>query len=483
MDLHLKEGFEYRASDLVATYTGLGVLSTDCGAHIACQFQADQEFSGGVQVILHHILPTDFAFHVIPLMETGAGVAFRGRTNSGATLVMASDHAGRPLALDADGYGSIYFLPHKVTVYDKRSRTILYRFLLTNFAFSPFTHLGEPPHQPPPHVLSLNIDAQTVKIEIRPLPDYVDRIVRLWQTRAIIPTCELEITPPEGSPSAWPFHLVAKVCKLLSVAAGTVIEWIVADGLDQETQRTHSIHAARRTKPFCSLPIIPINELGYEANSRILQTFLQEGLEQISGHDGHLINGLIAAFLDARLEGDYLESRGIKTVVVLEMLKNLFTDEYCQTEWNSLLPRSLRRNISNIIQCALKERKIESGPSQAVQEALGQLSRPTFKRIMLYMIGKLALVEKDSLVKGVMQARNSLVHTGQFLSMRDPEKAKEQGFTDAVHEFFLLLSFADRVLLRVLGYSGVYTDYSECTQLRFFSVMQELPVRPGDSAT
>src|ERR1039457_6667420 len=118
MDQRLKEGFAYRASDTVATYSGAGALSTEGGTRIACQFQADQEFSGSVQVMLRHILPTDFAFHLLPLLESGAGVTFRGTTESGATLVMASASAGRPLALDADGYGSMYYLPHKLTVHD-----------------------------------------------------------------------------------------------------------------------------------------------------------------------------------------------------------------------------------------------------------------------------------------------------------------------------------------------------------------------------
>ena len=70
----------------------------------------------------------------------------------------------------------------------------------------------------------------------------------------------------------------------------------------------------------------------------------------------------------------------------------------------------------------------------------------------------------------------SLVHTGQFVSAKDPEKAKALGFTDAAHEFFALLTFVDRILLRVVGHAGMYMNYSGCSLQRFSPVIEELPV-------
>lgn len=276
MQLQLKEGFAYRSHNAVATYDGSGFLATESGTRIACQFRADQEYSGVVQVVFHRILPPDFAFHLLPSIETGASASFRGTTAGGATVIMDPERGGRPLSLDDQGYGSMYFLPRKIAVYEKAPPTTCHRFLLTNFTFSPFTHLGEPPHHPPPHRLSLKIDGQYVETEIKPLQDYVQRVVTLWQTRAIIPTCELQIPTVPDTPQEWPFDLAGRICGLLSVAAGTTIEWILADGLNEHNERTRSVHAARRTKPFCSLPVVPIKEFGYDANRRMLQEFLQK---------------------------------------------------------------------------------------------------------------------------------------------------------------------------------------------------------------
>lgn len=112
----------------------------------------------------------------------------------------------------------------------------------------------------------------------------------------------------------------------------------------------------------------------------------------------------------------------------------------------------------------------------AVRDKLGQWD-PSFRRVVLYMIEQLGLVEDEKSVKAIVASRNSLVHTGQFLSVKDPAKGKDLGFADAEHKFFTLLSFVDRILLRIVGHLGMYTNYSECSMSRFAPVMESLPVR------
>jgi hypothetical protein len=180
--------------------------------------------------------------------------------------------------------------------------------------------------------------------------------------------------------------------------------------------------------------------------------------------------------LDARLETDYAEARGIKTAVVMEMLKNLFINEYSSKVWEPLLPQSLRKNIRTVIKRALKESSIPSEAGSVVEEKLAGFD-PSFRRLVLYMIEQLGLIEDETTVKAIVAARNNLVHTGQFVSVKDPVKGKDLGFLDAGHEFFSLLSFVDRILLRVVGYHGVYADYSDCSISRFSRVIKGLPVR------
>lgn len=131
MLVRLKEGFAFNSQDAVASYEGTGYLAIENGARIACQFRADQDGNSMVQLLCHRILPNEFAFHLLALLDTGGSAGFRGTTAAGLTVVMDTERGGRPLSLDSDGYGSMYFLPGKIAVFDKEPPTNSHRYLLT----------------------------------------------------------------------------------------------------------------------------------------------------------------------------------------------------------------------------------------------------------------------------------------------------------------------------------------------------------------
>jgi hypothetical protein len=300
-----------------------------------------------------------------------------------------------------------------------------------------------------------------MEVEIRPLDDYVDRIVRIQQTRAILPTASLVLKTASTMPPPWCHEAAHKICRLISLAAGTVVEWIRADGFDPEVNKHYRFHSAGAAKPFCSLPTVPIKELSYEANTNVLKAFLQSGLNRFSLGDDRRLQSLIAAFLDARLEGEFLETRGIKVAVTLEILKDSFVAKLISDEWEPRMPATLRKRIARLTKAALSADGIDTDTITIVTETLGQPSRPSLRRIINYILKVLKLSEEKTVVDAVITIRNRLVHTGQFVSHNDPETAAKLKIVDAAHEFYLLLSFVDRVLLRTFGHSGGYIDYSK----------------------
>ena len=310
----------------------------------------------------------------------------------------------------------------------------------------------------------------------QPLADYVDRIVHLWQSRGIIPTAELVLTQPFDSVAE--LHtLASRICKLISVAAGSVVEWIQAEGFDPQSQKTYRFHGARATKPFCSFPTVPIKELSYQANGETLRFFLQSGLARFAKDDPQYLNGLIGAFLDARLEDDYLEGRGVKTAVALEILKNPFAERFTREHWDKVMPKTLRKEIVKVAVAAVDEKGMGDEVNRVVRETLNQLARPSLGRMLSFMIEALDLAEEDSTVAAATAIRNRLVHTGQFLSHSDADKAKKLSLSDAVNEFYVMSSFLDRLLLRFFGYAGWHIDYSRATSGQVGSVIKELPLR------
>jgi len=477
MNVPLKEGFHY-SGPLVATYVGSGALSTPTGG-LRCNFRADQELDGSIQLVLSRIDPRDFVFNLISLFETPRKVVFRGTTDDGSTLSIDLFGAGNALSPDSEGYSAVYYRPEQFTIWSNTRGPIHPEFLLTNFAFTPFTHLGEPPALPPPHILELTIPVDQGKhvVELRPLPDYVSRIVALWQSKHVVPTTQM-VMRTDGCTPAHMFRLAKKLCWLLSTASGTVVQWISVDGHDREKNARYRHHAARRTGSFGSMPVIPIREFGYQQNTLVLQTFLQSGLERLYvPEQEEAITRIIAAFLDARKEGDYSEARGIKTVVLLEMLKNLFVDRYRVMHWEVIMPKALRKRMVKAITEMLCKAGVSEETVTLVRETLGQLGHPHFKRILSFMLNELALAEDNEVVRHVVETRNSLVHYGQFLSTRDPEQAIRFGFGDAGVELFTLISFVDRLMIRILGYSGTYIDYSRSTTSTLRQVIGALPIK------
>ncbi len=459
--LRLREGFPHKEVDnTVATYVGTGTLSIHGAGSMPCEFRADQDADGKIQIVFASISSIDFVSNLLSVLKGGVVALFRGTTESGI-LVSTRCVGGRALSLDPAGNATVYFLPNTLKLLEDGDSSTSSTFLITNFAFSPFTHLGEPPHHPPSHTFSLQESGQTVEVEIKPLDDYVDRIVRIQQTRGVLPTALLELKTASSMEPSWCHGLATKICHLISLAAGTAVDWLRADGFDQKLNKRYRFHSAAPTRPFCSLPTVPIKDLSYQANTTILQRFLQSGLDRYASRDSRYLERLIASFLDARLEGEFLETRGLKVAVTLEIAKNEFADALKKGEWETLMPSALRTRIRNIATSALSSGGIDSDTVTIVSETLAQLSRPSLRRVINYMLRELTLSEDKSVIDAVIEIRNRLVHSGRFISETDAARASKLGIADINQEFYILLSFVDRVLLRIFGHSGPKIDYSQ----------------------
>jgi len=110
MPVRLREGFAFDSHDAVASYEGGGYLTMESGCRITCEFQAEKDGNGVVQLLCHHILPTDFAFYLLPLLCNGGSAGFRGTTAAGATIIMDAQRSGRPLEAAVHGQQRIWLV-------------------------------------------------------------------------------------------------------------------------------------------------------------------------------------------------------------------------------------------------------------------------------------------------------------------------------------------------------------------------------------
>src|ERR1019366_7860456 len=95
-------------------------------------------------------------------------------------------------------------------------------------------------------------------------------------------------------------------------------------------------------------------DFGFEANTTILGRYLQAGLNRLREGDERQLSSLIAAFLDARLKGEYLETRGIKIAVTLEVIRSAFADRLLNERWDAVMPSALHKTLTRVTWAAWK---------------------------------------------------------------------------------------------------------------------------------
>jgi hypothetical protein len=122
--------------------------------------------------------------------------------------------------------------------------------------------------------------------------------------------------------------------------------------------------------------------------------------------------------LDAKAEADYLEMRGVKFAVAMEILKTLFRKSM-NIKGGAF--KSLIENLCNSINLSVSKQEI------------------------------------DLFVK----CRNSLIHEGEFfcITAKPKQRKRFNALGTQTEEYLFLVNFLDRVFLKLLGYSGPYIDW------------------------
>ncbi len=254
------------------------------------------------------------------------------------------------------------------------------------------------------------------------------------------------------------------ICYLLSVACGTKVQWIAREDFTEEETFVGSHHARRITKRYSGLPTIdprhPTDASGFLAMT--LPSFGDRVAKWSRLYQ------LIDTYLDAKAESDYLELRGIKLAVTMEVLKEAFIAATQQRhlacveeEFDALLP-DLKTAVRSVLQAhgwQEKQRAIAYGNLVA-------LNRVSFRDHLAALCQHVSLSSlTDTDLKLFSRCRDTLVHQGRFYAEAASarERASLRPHSGPVEEYFWLLHVIDRLLLLILGYRGPYFD---CTGMR-----------------
>lgn len=230
-------------------------------------------------------------------------------------------------------------------------------------------------------------------------------------------TCEGVIDAPANGEIAHLTEIVDTLCFIISVAQGTKIQWVYCDYYDGKESIIKRTYFSRIKKSYSPLKVIhPIAGGGKETKNFIEQAY-PTYLDKCKSYK--LDQGTIDTYLDAKAEADFLEMRGAKLTVAMEILKTVFR-KAMNTKGKSF--KSVIANLCNSINLSARQEEIDL----------------------------------------FVECRNSLLHEGEFccVTAKPEQKKKCKPLSTKTEEYLFLVNFLDRVFLKLLGYNGPYIDWS-----------------------
>jgi hypothetical protein len=260
--------------------------------------------------------------------------------------------------------------------------------------------------------------------------------------------------------------LASALCQVLCVCRGTSVQYVAVHEQPSSGEPTVIEHLARIAKPYSPLNVIDPRLDGQMETKAFIECALPRYLLL---RNELQLDDLISAYVDARLEMDFLEMRGVKLVVVLEMLKAAFVRAYTAEFQEYVIDRQTfltvhAKAIENFVQDALKRANIGKRQRQQIADAnkIRGLNRRSFFGILSDMCKRIDLPVDRKERQRVVASRNSLVHNGRFyceIATAEDRKACAP-LASPEDEFFYLVDFVDRFMLRLLGYTGAYINYA-----------------------
>ena len=436
--------------EFFAAYQGTGSLALSGGGKRRCRFEAGQSADGRCVLLCDFDLPDAEA--AAGEMGGEGGDGFTGTTVDGLRLktmgpmqTISSRHES------SKGWTSVVYRLREFEVTAEEGRASQVRFGVTNLGARPWRKV------------SLRLDlAVPVEIVLVPISgaEPVDDGYRV--------TCEIE-AEVDGEPARKEtVSAVSSLCRILSVAQGTMAQWIYLDEIGQDGRRLRRRHSSHYTKPYQSHELVEI------------EGFVEPAYQGYVANDAKydLSRMMILSYLDAIAHDDLLERRAVKLAVVVETLKSNFLKSQGSTvgefiiadqgEWDAL-SSELKKAVKKV----LGDSGISPEKRSLIYSKLGELRRTPFKAILKGMFGELGFRPAPEDLELFVRCRDSLIHAGEFYAASDEEQRQFYKYGVTVEEiracnspsrrsiaqYLFIKNFVNRLFLKLLDYDGPYRDH------------------------
>lgn len=446
--------------EAIASYEGNGSLVIE-GREIECTFGARQLPNGSI--VLMCISGSN-----IPYQIDTSPIAFRGTTADNMDIEAEVQHRTRyalSLGEDAQESKAVYQLQSLSARSPDAGRPVHYLFKLTNcpirFDLVRDFRIGDAQYRAVIGPACTLLELEDIKI-----------------LRKVGITADLRITP--APPVEISIEVVRELCYVLSVAFGTRVEWIELESYNIAGEVLRRMHQPGICKPYTPIPLV--NPKDQSSLNRIMApgTF-----ERFREHTCLLFDGqLIDAWLDARLEQDFLQLRAVKACVVAEMLTSSFVASVTGSESAFVMKEGdFESRVAPVLQTALTDLREQAPETMSAEDLnslanyskLSCLNRRSFASLLRKVCKFVGWAVPSKEVRLFAACRNKLVHEGQFYcNSASPEGRDELPPPETpTAEYFFLLSFLDKFLLNLLGYSGRFLDWSKWGSSDFEDSLEE----------
>ncbi|MBA7560590.1 hypothetical protein ES695_14445 [Candidatus Atribacteria bacterium 1244-E10-H5-B2] len=304
---------------------------------------------------------------------------------------------------------------------------------------------------------------QKLSFLVRPLDNFEEINRNLRINRDVETTSEIIYLNNDNSPSFDQIiEILDDICHLLSMAQGTKIQWISYKFY--KDSYVHEKYLNRVTSSYAPFFIIAqdINSI-----KNFIETVYSTFIER---KDTYHLKWIINAFLDSKSEGRYLGTRGLRAVVVMEMLRGYFLktrnidDDIFQPMVFRKIRKNIKKEIERILEYDIKNNVDLSVEKKMLFSKIPELNRKPFKEILIRFLESINFdVEKENdNIKCFIKSRNALVHRGQFFY--DIYNESDCKYKSSFEEFTFIINFIDKVILKLIGYSGLYQNIYQTIQ-------------------
>lgn len=426
-------------------YTGQGTLTLNLNKKINCEFEIAQYENGRIILICKECVPQFEPF----IWGNDEFSSFEGVTEDGLGVTCNKGYIG-----PFDCSLNITVFISEFIVKKTNSECVSIEFGITNFIF-----YGEKIIENNTQIekLSLNLGGFS---EISIINLFPNANVDAIKEKGCELTSLLRVVPTKGREIKQVVLEVDNICDIISIMRGTKITWLYYTWFNETGEIIGKCHANRITKTFSPLYLISPRD-GRDETKYFIESVYPNFVERKNNF--HFDTPLLNVYLEAKEETTYISTRASCLVITLEMIMRVI---YFSLPERKYKEKILEKNDFSKLKRCLKKAIHDNLDGDDKKETRSLLyhnlecvNRTSFSDLIEDFNSLFSCNFGKDEITAVINSRNALIHTGNFYCLLIEDENKTKDRSKLGEEYFFLTHFLDKIILKIIGYSGPYWSW------------------------